>query len=1516
MGNRGQKRTEIVDRLPADKRACSSLEFRPSTSNSSMQLHMTSTNSSPGIHDNDMDTSSSASASSRSEGEHDKDSAYGSCDSDDAEQKHSDLRNYQRQRSSSDHGRFKRLLSSLGEESEPSVQTELLRELCEVLSFCTENSLSSMTSDSLSVILVNLVNLDSDSDIVLLALRALTYLCDAYPRASSFIVRHGGVPAFCKRLGAIEYSDVAEQCFQALEKISQEHPVACLEGGAVMAVLTFIDFFPTIIQRTALRIVVNVCKKLPSECPPNLIEAVPILCNLLQYDDGELVENVARCMIKIAECTQQSCELLDGLCRHGLIQQAIRLINLNSRTTLSQTVYNDLLGVLIKLSSGSIVAFETLYELNISNTLKDILSVYNLSHGVSSSCAVVDGQRNQVCEVLTLLNELLPTEDAKTEQLSEKVSFLASNPKQLQKFGLDILPLLVQVVSSGANLYVCCGCLTIIYKFVCLGESDMLVELLQNANISSFLAGVFTRKDHHVLMLALKITEIILQKLSSIFLKSFVKEGVYFAIDALITPEKYKQLIFPVFTGVHSSFGSCQKSSREYGRCLCYAFSSSCFSSAAETGSCKLDKDSVYSLANHIRNKYFTEELCDTDKGVTDILQNLRTFSAALDDLLSLSLIKDTPAQDEEKFYALLAEIMSKLKCGEPISTFEFIESGIVKSFINYITNGQYLIKKGEPQTISRQFSVIERRFEAFARLLLSSSDHPSVKLPILVLIRKLQISLSSLENFPVILSQGFKHRNYFATVPNARCIPHPCLKVRFVRGDGETDLCDITGDILSVDPFSSLNAIEGFLWPKVGTKKAEQSSEADSLREHQVKLLSDVRSCLGVNSEFVESDNMSTDLPEIQVSAEVSVDEKSQCSASCSKKGTTPKLFLYLEGKQLEPTLTLYQAILQQHIKENETISGTKVWSRVYTITYKSTGEVEDNSCNQLFSASDKAPMLQFSSFFCGILDCVLPSDLAKGSPAYDVLFLLRSIEGMNRMAFHIMSHERIRAFSEGRINTLDNIKLSVPSVSQNEFVNSKLTEKLEQQMRDFSAVSIGGMPLWCKELMDSCPFLFSFEARRKYFRIVVFGMPQYQLHVRSHSDLGTSNDVRSSSGGLPRKKVLVHRNQILDSAAKMMNQYAHQKVLLEVEYDEEVGTGLGPTLEFYTLVSREFQKYGLGMWRGDHDAFISKKSLNIEGRETIGSPFGLFPRPWPSTLDTDELHFSEVMKKFVLLGQIVAKAIQDGRVLDIYFSKTFYKLILGQEVSIYDIQSFDPELGTILLEFEALVNRSKLLESVYEENSSSKLELYYHNTNIEDLCLDFTLPGYPDYLLTSSQDNSMVNTKNLEDYVSLVTDATLCSGISRQIEAFKSGFNQVFPIEHLQVFTAEELERLICGEQDSWALSELLDNMKFDHGYTSSSPSIIHLLEIIQEFDNEQQRAFLQFVTGAPRLPSGGFASLNPKLTIVRKHSNNLVDYDLPSVMTCANYLKLPPYSSKEIMKEKLLYAITEGQGSFHLS
>lgn len=43
---------------------------------------------------------------------------------------------------------------------------------------------------------------------------------------------------------------------------------------------------------------------------------------------------------------------------------------------------------------------------------------------------------------------------------------------------------------------------------------------------------------------------------------------------------------------------------------------------------------------------------------------------------------------------------------------------------------------------------------------------------------------------------------------------------------------------------------------------------------------------------------------------------------------------------------------------------------------------------------------------------------------------------------------------------------------------------------------------------------------------------------------------------------------------------------------------------------------------------------------------------------------------------------------------------------------------------------------------------------------------------------------------------------------------------------------------------------------------------------------------------------------------------DEYLPSCMTCVNYLKMPDYSSLEVMRERLGVAIREGQGAFHLS
>ena len=49
--------------------------------------------------------------------------------------------------------------------------------------------------------------------------------------------------------------------------------------------------------------------------------------------------------------------------------------------------------------------------------------------------------------------------------------------------------------------------------------------------------------------------------------------------------------------------------------------------------------------------------------------------------------------------------------------------------------------------------------------------------------------------------------------------------------------------------------------------------------------------------------------------------------------------------------------------------------------------------------------------------------------------------------------------------------------------------------------------------------------------------------------------------------------------------------------------------------------------------------------------------------------------MANLDLLFQQVAKALFDGQLLDVYFTRSFYKHILGVKVTYHDIEAVDPD-------------------------------------------------------------------------------------------------------------------------------------------------------------------------------------------------------------------------------------------------
>jgi len=78
------------------------------------------------------------------------------------------------------------------------------------------------------------------------------------------------------------------------------------------------------------------------------------------------------------------------------------------------------------------------------------------------------------------------------------------------------------------------------------------------------------------------------------------------------------------------------------------------------------------------------------------------------------------------------------------------------------------------------------------------------------------------------------------------------------------------------------------------------------------------------------------------------------------------------------------------------------------------------------------------------------------------------------------------------------------------------------------------------------------------------------------------------------------------------------------------------------------------------------------------------------------------------------------------------------------------------------------------------------------------------------------------------------------------------------------------IEGDDAEWkSLQQLQEVIVTDHGYNRQSEPFRLLLRYMTELDQAsgERSKFLRFITGSPRLPIGGFAGLEPNLTIVQK-------------------------------------------------
>lgn len=178
-------------------------------------------------------------------------------------------------------------------------------------------------------------------------------------------------------------------------------------------------------------------------------------------------------------------------------------------------------------------------------------------------------------------------------------------------------------------------------------------------------------------------------------------------------------------------------------------------------------------------------------------------------------------------------------------------------------------------------------------------------------------------------------------------------------------------------------------------------------------------------------------------------------------------------------------------------------------------------------------------------------------------------------------------------------------------------------------------------------------------------------------------------------------------------------------------------------------------------------------------------------------------------------------------------------------------------------------------------------------------------------------VTNQNRLVYISYIARYRLQVQPAMQTNAFLQGLGQIIQPAWLSMFNQSELQTLVSGETGDIDVEDLRRNTQYGGVYTigddnQEHPTVQLFWKVMHELNNEERQKVIRFVTSTPRAPLLGFSHLNPRFSI-RDSSED--QERLPSTSTCVNLLKLPRYATAEILRSKLLYAVSSGAG-FDLS
>ncbi|XP_075697302.1 E3 ubiquitin-protein ligase NEDD4-like isoform X8 [Rhinoderma darwinii] len=354
-------------------------------------------------------------------------------------------------------------------------------------------------------------------------------------------------------------------------------------------------------------------------------------------------------------------------------------------------------------------------------------------------------------------------------------------------------------------------------------------------------------------------------------------------------------------------------------------------------------------------------------------------------------------------------------------------------------------------------------------------------------------------------------------------------------------------------------------------------------------------------------------------------------------------------------------------------------------------------------------------------------------------------------------------------------------------------------------------------------------------------------------------------------RFEMKLHRNNIFEESYRRIMSVKRPDVLkarLWIEFESEKGLDYGGVArEWFFLLSKEMFNPYYGLF--EYSA-TDNYTLQIN----------------PNSGLCNEDHLSY----FTFIGRIAGLAVFHGKLLDGFFIRPFYKMMLGKQITLKDMESVDSEY----------YNSLKWIL----ENDPTELDLRF--------CIDEDNFGQTYQVDLKPNGSEMVLTnENKREYIDLVIQWRFVNRVQKQMNAFLEGFTELIPIDLIKIFDENELELLMCGLGDV-DVNDWRQHTLYKNGYCPNHPVIQWYWKAVLLMDAEKRIRLLQFVTGTSRVPMNGFAELygsnGPQLFTIEQWGS---PDKLPRAHTCFNRLDLPPYDSFEDLREKLLMAVENAQG-----